>query len=49
MGGIALGKGVTSSGLLVIMDEKIRDSVKGLSFYTVVLVLSLIVLVWFLL
>lgn len=46
MGGIALGKGVTSSGLLTIMDEKIRNLVQGLSLYTVVLVLSFIVLVW---
>ncbi|KAI0926346.1 hypothetical protein AcV5_008835 [Taiwanofungus camphoratus] len=45
MGGIALGKGVTSSGLLDVMDNTIRDIVQGLSLYTVVLVLSLIVLV----
>lgn len=45
MGGIALGKGVTSSGLLEIMDEYIRELVQGLSLYTVVLVLSPVVLV----
>jgi phosphate transporter len=45
MGGIALGKGVTSSGLLDVMDEVIRGMVQGLSTYTVVLVLSVIVLV----
>ncbi|KAG1767916.1 SPX domain-containing protein [Suillus occidentalis] len=38
MGGIALGKGVTSSGLMVTMDG-------GLSLYTVVLVLSPVVLI----
>ncbi|KDQ58975.1 hypothetical protein JAAARDRAFT_68566 [Jaapia argillacea MUCL 33604] len=45
MGGIALGKGVTSSGLLEQMDEVIRKLVEGLSLYSVVLVLSGIVLV----
>lgn len=45
MGGIALGKGVTSSGLLEKMDVVIRDLVEGLSLYTVVLVLSAVVLV----
>ncbi|EIN03935.1 Sodium/sulfate symporter [Punctularia strigosozonata HHB-11173 SS5] len=45
MGGIALGKGVTSSGLLEVLDELIRDLVEGLSLYTVVLVLSPVVLV----
>lgn len=45
MGGIALGKGVTSSGLLLTMDESIRGLVEGLSLYTVVLVLSPVVLV----
>ncbi|EGO24899.1 hypothetical protein SERLADRAFT_356336 [Serpula lacrymans var. lacrymans S7.9] len=45
MGGIALGKGVTASGLLETMDEVIRDLVSGLSLYTVVLVLSPVVLV----
>ena len=46
MGGIALGKGVTSSGLLDVMDDGIREMISGLSLYTVVMVLSLIVLVW---
>ena len=45
MGGIALGKGVTSSGLLEIMGEIIRDLVDGFSLYNVVLILSPIVLV----
>ncbi|KAI0077806.1 Sodium/sulfate symporter [Panus rudis PR-1116 ss-1] len=45
MGGIALGKGVTSSGLLDVMDDMIRDTIEGLSMYTVVMVLSVIVLV----
>lgn len=45
MGGIALGKGVTSSGLLDVMDDGIREMISGLSLYTVVMVLSLIVLV----
>ncbi|KAI0050511.1 SPX-domain-containing protein [Auriscalpium vulgare] len=45
MGGIALGKGVTSSGLLVKMDIVIRSLVHGLSPYSVVLVLSGVVLV----
>ncbi|TFK50172.1 SPX-domain-containing protein, partial [Heliocybe sulcata] len=45
MGGIALGKGVTSSGLLESMDEVIRHLVSGLSLYSVVMVLSVVVLV----
>lgn len=45
MGGIALGKGVTSSGLLDVMDEAIHHMVEGLSSYTVVLTLSCIILV----
>ena len=45
MGGIALGKGVTASGLLDVMDDVIRNMVAGLSPYTVVLVLSVIILV----
>lgn len=45
MGGIALGKGVTSSGLLEVFDDRIRNLVDGLSLYTVVLVLSPVVLV----
>lgn len=45
MGGIALGKGVTSSGLLDKMDTVIRDLVEGLSPYSIVLVLSMVVLV----
>lgn len=45
MGGIALGKGVMSSGLLEILDKIIRDLVQGYSLYSVVLILSPIVLV----
>ncbi|TRM57048.1 SPX domain-containing protein, partial [Schizophyllum amplum] len=45
MGGIALGKGVMSSGLLEVMDGIIRDMVEGLSLYNVVLILSPVVLV----
>jgi phosphate transporter len=45
MGGIALGKGVTSSGLLEVMDEIIRGIITDMSLYAVVLVLSGIVLV----
>lgn len=45
MGGIALGKGVMSSGLLEVMDVIIRDLVQGFSLYAVVLILSPIVLV----
>jgi phosphate transporter len=45
MGGIALGKAVTASGLLEVLDGGIRALVNGLSLYTVVLVLSMVVLV----
>ncbi|KAG6816670.1 hypothetical protein H0H87_004030 [Tephrocybe sp. NHM501043] len=45
MGGIALGKGVMSSGLLEVMDVIIRDLVDGLSLYAVVMILSPVVLV----
>lgn len=45
MGGIALGKGVMSSGLLEILDVIIRDLVEGFHLYTVVLILSPIILV----
>ena len=45
MGGIALGKGVTSSGLLDVLDERIRSLVSDLSLYSVVMVLSFVVLV----
>lgn len=45
MGGIALGKAVTSSGLLETLDAGIRSLVNGLSLYIVVLVLSMVVLV----
>ena len=45
MGGIALGKAVTSSGLLEVMDERIRGMVSGLSLTTVAFVLCGVVLV----
>ncbi|OBZ72026.1 putative transporter C3B8.04c [Grifola frondosa] len=45
MGGIALGNGVTSSGLLEVLGDGIRDIIDGLSLNTVVLVLSVIVLI----
>ncbi|KAF9262496.1 Sodium/sulfate symporter [Marasmius fiardii PR-910] len=45
MGGIALGKGVTSSGLLKVLGDLIRDAVDGYELYTVVLILSPIVLI----
>lgn len=45
MGGIALGKAVDSSGLLDVMDQVIRGLIQGLSMYSVVLVLSVVVLV----
>ncbi|KAG8993253.1 low-affinity phosphate transporter [Tulasnella sp. JGI-2019a] len=45
MGGIALGKAVTTSGLLEKMDILIRQMVSGLSMYSVVLALSFVVMV----
>lgn len=45
MGGIALGKAVMSSGLLDVLDILIRDMVEGFSLYTVVIILSPVVLV----
>ncbi len=45
MGGIALGKGVTSSGLIEVMDEAIRTIIGDMSLYAVVVVLCCIVLV----
>lgn len=45
MGGISLGKGVESSGLLAVTDGIVRDAIKGLSLNEVVFVLSGIVLV----
>ncbi|KAI9456787.1 SPX-domain-containing protein [Russula earlei] len=45
MGGIALGKGVTSSGLLDKMDILIRGLVKGRSEFGVVVVLTIVVLI----
>jgi hypothetical protein len=45
MGGIALGKGVTSSGLLDKMDILIRGLIDGQSEFGVVVVLTAVVLV----
>jgi phosphate transporter len=45
MGGIALGKGVTSSGLLDKMDILIRRLVEGRSEFGVVVVLTIVILV----
>lgn len=45
MGGIALGRGVTNSGLLLVMDEVIRDLVFDLPLVAVVMVMSCVVLV----
>jgi len=45
MGGIALGKGVTSSGLLDKMDFLIRGLVEGRSEFGVVVVLTIVILV----
>lgn len=45
MGGIALGKGVTNSGLLDVMGDIIQDSVDGYKLSTVVFILSPMVLV----
>ncbi|KAH9902404.1 Sodium/sulfate symporter [Cubamyces lactineus] len=45
MGGIALGNGVTNSGLLEVLGDGIRKAISGLDLYPVVLLLSVIVLV----
>jgi phosphate transporter len=45
MGGIALGKGVMSSGLLEVVDIILRKMINGYSLYRVVLILSPVVLV----
>ncbi|KAI5990255.1 SPX domain-containing protein [Pisolithus albus] len=45
MGGIALGKGVTSSGLLSTADESLYRVLEGKQLYTIVLILSAVVLV----
>ncbi|KAI0706485.1 Sodium/sulfate symporter [Earliella scabrosa] len=45
MGGIALGNGVTNSGLLEVLGEGIRELISGMELYPVVLLLSAIVLV----
>jgi di/tricarboxylate transporter len=46
-GGIALGNGVESSGLMDTMDGLVQRMFEGLALYTVVLVLSVVVLVRF--
>ena len=45
MGGIALGNGVMSSGLLKVLDGIIRKLINGYTLYSVVLILSPVVLV----
>ncbi|KAJ7021200.1 hypothetical protein C8F04DRAFT_1314937 [Mycena alexandri] len=40
MGGIALGKGVQSSGLPEVLDVLIRDLLEGVMLYNIVLILS---------
>jgi len=45
MGGIALGQGVMSSGLLEVVDVILRDMIDGFELYTVVLIFSPVVLV----
>ncbi|KAJ7257685.1 SPX domain-containing protein [Mycena rebaudengoi] len=45
MGGIALGEGVASSGLLEVLHTVILDLLYGVSLYNVVLILSPVVLV----
>lgn len=45
MGGIALGNGVKSSGLMDSMDGVIHRMLEGRQLYSVVIVLSVIVLV----
>jgi len=45
MGGIALGDGVKSSGLMSTMDGLVHRMLEGRALYTVVLVLSVVVLV----
>lgn len=45
MGGIALGKAVSSSGLLQTIAEQIRHGVEGLSLYAVFIVFAALILV----
>ena len=45
MGGIALGNGVTNSGLLEVLGDGIRSLISDMELYPVVLLLSCIVLV----
>lgn len=45
MGGIALGNGVKSSGLMDTMDNVIHRTLEGRQIWSVVVVLSVIVLV----
>ena len=45
MGGIALGDGVRSSGLMNTMDGIIHRMLEGRTLYSVVVVLSIIVLI----
>lgn len=45
MGGIALGKGVTSSGLLSTADQGVYKALEGKQLYSIVLIISAVVLV----
>ncbi|KAI6035716.1 SPX domain-containing protein [Pisolithus marmoratus] len=45
MGGIALGKGVTSSGLLSTADDGVYRVLEGRQLYSIVLIISAVVLV----
>lgn len=45
MGGIALGKGVTSSGLLSTADQGVYQALEGKQLYSIVLIISAVVLV----
>ena len=45
MGGIALGNGVTTSGLLKVLGDGIRGLISDMALYPLILLLSVIVLV----
>ena len=45
MGGIALGKGVLSSGLLADLDTVIEQAVKGLDVWPILAIFSLLALI----
>ncbi|KAG6331761.1 hypothetical protein ID866_7329, partial [Astraeus odoratus] len=45
MGGVALGKGVSASGLLSTVDEGLHRFLEGRQLYSIVLILSVVVLI----